>query len=81
VLISDQESYLNYLRIITRIIGYQNNIQRDYASVAFYHVNGEQIEIGGLPTACLFLKRFKARIVMLEFQVSSPYTKKKKSLD
>ncbi|XP_055995684.1 uncharacterized protein LOC125647200 isoform X2 [Ostrea edulis] len=42
---TDQESYLNYLRIITRIIGYENAIQRDYANVAFYHVNGEQIEI------------------------------------
>ncbi|XP_061178318.1 uncharacterized protein LOC133186947 [Saccostrea echinata] len=42
---TDQESYLNYLRIITRIIGYENNIQRDFADVSFYHVNGEQIAI------------------------------------
>ncbi|XP_062573736.1 von Willebrand factor A domain-containing protein 7-like [Saccostrea cucullata] len=42
---TDQESYLNYLRIITRIIGYENDIQRDFANVSFYHVNGEQIAI------------------------------------
>lgn len=46
VLISDQESYSNHIGIIRRIIGYENNIQRDYAGISFYHVNGEQIEIG-----------------------------------
>lgn len=42
---SDQESYSNHIGIIRRIIGYENNIQRDYAGISFYHVNGEQIEI------------------------------------
>lgn len=42
---TDQESYSNHIGIIRRIIGYENNIQRDYAGISFYHVNGEQIEI------------------------------------
>ena len=42
----DQESYSNYIGIIRRIIGYENNIQKDFANIAFYHVNGEQIEFG-----------------------------------
>lgn len=46
MLFSDQESYSNHIGIIRRIIGYENNIQRDYAGISFYHVNGEQIEIG-----------------------------------
>ncbi|XP_078333516.1 von Willebrand factor A domain-containing protein 7-like isoform X2 [Crassostrea virginica] len=42
---TDQESYSNYIGIIRRIIGYENNIQKDFANIAFYHVNGEQIEL------------------------------------
>lgn len=42
----DQESYSNYIGIIRRIIGYENNIQKDFSNIAFYHVNGEQIELG-----------------------------------
>lgn len=42
---TDQESYSNHIGIIRRIIKYEDLIQRDYAGIAFYHVNGEQIEI------------------------------------
>lgn len=57
MLISDQESYSNHIGIIRRIIGYENNIQRDYAGISFYHVNGEQIEIGMVTETYIYIQR------------------------
>ncbi|XP_055995682.1 von Willebrand factor A domain-containing protein 7-like isoform X2 [Ostrea edulis] len=39
----DGSSLKTFLQTINKIVAFENEIQRDFASVAFYHVNAEQI--------------------------------------
>jgi hypothetical protein len=45
-LFSDGNSLRKFLETINKIVASENEIQRDFASVAFYHVNAEQIRTG-----------------------------------
>lgn len=51
----DQESQQHFTKIINEISGYESIVQRDKADKSFFHVNGEQIQMGMMSIAMLLV--------------------------
>lgn len=51
----DQESKQQFTKIIHEISGYESIVQRDKADKSFFHVYGEQIQIGMRSIAMLLV--------------------------
>lgn len=46
IYILDQESQQQFTNIIQELSGYEGNVRRDHGFESFYHVSGEQIQMG-----------------------------------
>lgn len=46
IYILDQESQQQFTNIIQELSGYEGNVRRDHGYESFYHVSGEQIQMG-----------------------------------
>lgn len=46
VYILDPESQQQFTNIIQELSGYEGNVRRDHGFESFYHVSGEQIQMG-----------------------------------
>lgn len=46
IYILDPESQLQFTNIIQELSGYEGNVRRDHGFESFYHVSGEQIQMG-----------------------------------
>lgn len=46
IYILDPESQQQFTNIIQELSGYEGNVRRDHGFESFYHVNGEQIQMG-----------------------------------
>lgn len=53
----DQESKQQFTKIIHEISGYESIVQRDKADKSFFHVYGEQIQIGMRSIAMLLVRK------------------------
>lgn len=51
----DQESQQQFTKIIHEISGYESIVQRDKADKSFFHVNGEQIQMGMLSNTMFYV--------------------------
>lgn len=51
----DQESKQQFTKIIHEISGYESIVHRDKADKSFFHVYGEQIQIGMMSIAMLLV--------------------------
>lgn len=51
----DQESQQHFTKIINEISGYESIVQRDKADKSFFHVNGEQIQMGMISITMLLV--------------------------
>lgn len=51
----DQESQQQFTKIIHEISGYESIVQRDKADKSFFHVNGEQFQMGMMSNTMFYV--------------------------
>ncbi|XP_062595641.1 von Willebrand factor A domain-containing protein 7-like [Saccostrea cucullata] len=63
---TDSNSYTEYLRTISKIVGSENDIQVSLGNIAFYHVHGEQIQL-----AHNYIRSLR-HMIQIQAQASNP---------